>query len=169
MSNVKAICPGWMSSHLKETEEELNSMTILEMELIQRLQSKQGAGESVQQARACPQHRQYRCRGPQVSGKKPVRGAGPAGRLKRPNTAGTPPPAAPPQDSGFDEPTDDRPVLPDRWTRPERVRSTDDLGKLLVSLGLNLSEDQLEQAKEQLDQGGTGQVSFGEFFLWWQG
>lgn len=176
MSNVKEDYLSRLEdelSHLKETEEELNSMTILEMELIQRLQSKQREQEKAYNKL---EHvlgiGNTGAAGPRSPGKKPASVApSPAGRLKRPNTAGTPPPAAPPQDSGFDEPTDDE--ISAKFGLLDKAGSgfvsTDDLGKLLVSLGLNLSEDQLEQAKEQLDQGGTGQVSFGEFFLWWQG
>ena len=43
------------------------------------------------------------------------------------------------------------------------------LGSLMADLGMPLSHSQLKQASEQLDRTGSGQVSFGEFLLWWKG
>ena len=46
--------------------------------------------------------------------------------------------------------------------------SGDDLGELLKSLGEDLTEEQLQQAREQLEDA-NGSISFGEFLLWWNG
>ncbi len=46
--------------------------------------------------------------------------------------------------------------------------SGDNLGELLRSLGEDLTEEQLQQAREQLEDTNAS-VSFGEFLLWWNG
>ena len=41
---------------------------------------------------------------------------------------------------------------------------------MLEALGLHLEPNQLEEAVQQLSSGDTeGQVSFGDFLLWWNG
>ena len=47
--------------------------------------------------------------------------------------------------------------------------STDRLGGLMRDLGMPLNAHQLAQAEAQLDRNHCGQVSFGEFLLWWKG
>lgn len=47
--------------------------------------------------------------------------------------------------------------------------STDRLGDLMHDLGMPLNPHQLVQANAQLDRTQCGQVSFGEFLLWWKG
>ncbi|QDZ25254.1 hypothetical protein HOP50_16g78000 [Chloropicon primus] len=180
MSNVKE---DYMSrldnelSHLRDTEQELNDMTMLEMELIQRLQEKQREQETaytkLEQVLGIAQGGQGPGKSPKKKG--PSASSSPM-RLKRPNTTGTPPQTTPQQQqqqqgSGYEEPTDDE--ISAKFGLLDKAGtgfiSTADLGKLLVSLGLNLNENQVDQARGQLDQGQTGQISFGEFFLWWKG
>lgn len=47
--------------------------------------------------------------------------------------------------------------------------STSRLGDLMRDLGMPLNAHQLTQAEAQLDRSQNGQVSFGEFLLWWKG
>lgn len=47
--------------------------------------------------------------------------------------------------------------------------STARLGDLMRDLGMPLNAHQLTQAEAQLDRTQCGQVSFGEFLLWWKG
>lgn len=47
--------------------------------------------------------------------------------------------------------------------------STDRIGDLMRELGMPLNAHQLTQANAQLDRTQCGQVSFGEFLLWWKG
>ena len=46
---------------------------------------------------------------------------------------------------------------------------TANIGDLMADLGMPLNPHQLVQAKAQLDRNQCGQVSFGEFLLWWKG
>lgn len=46
---------------------------------------------------------------------------------------------------------------------------TTSLEGLMSDLGLQLNAHQLSQAVAQLDRTGMGEVSFGEFLLWWRG
>jgi len=46
---------------------------------------------------------------------------------------------------------------------------TDRIGDLMQDLGMPLNPHQLAQANAQLDRNQCGQVSFGEFLLWWKG
>jgi len=46
---------------------------------------------------------------------------------------------------------------------------TDRIGDLMQDLGMPLNPHQLAQANAQLDRTQCGQVSFGEFLLWWKG
>ena len=169
-------------SSLRETEVELNNMTMLEMELIQRLQERQK-----EQEKAYTKLEQVLGIGAGgATGKSPKKGTGTGtapptptpSRLKSPllgqqprSAGGQPPPQNANSSSNFEEPTDEEisskfGLLDKKGTG---FMATGDLGKLLRSLGLNLSEDQILQASDQLDQGNTGQISFGEFFLWWKG
>ena len=43
------------------------------------------------------------------------------------------------------------------------------IGDLMTDLGMPLNPNQLAQANAQLDRSQCGQVSFGEFLLWWKG
>ena len=47
--------------------------------------------------------------------------------------------------------------------------STARLGDLMRDLGMPLNAHQLTQAEAQLDRTQCGQISFGEFLLWWKG
>lgn len=47
--------------------------------------------------------------------------------------------------------------------------STGRLGDLMRDLGMPLNAHQLTQAEAQLDRTQCGQVSFGDFLLWWKG
>ena len=110
MSNVKEDYLGRLDtelSHLRATEEELNSMTMLEMELIQRLQDKQREQENaytkLEQVLGIAQHTKAGSPQARKGAPPPVSAAtsvapspmAPQARLKRPGTADSPaPPAA---------------------------------------------------------------------------
>ena len=191
MSNVKEDYLGRLDtelSHLRATEEELNSMTMLEMELIQRLQDKQREQENaytkLEQVLGIAQHTKAGSPQARKGAPPPVSAAtsvapspmAPQARLKRPGTADSPAPPQPqpPQDGaagGYEEPTDDE--ISAKFGLLDGTGAgficTSDVSKLLNSLGLNLSESQVDQARSQRDQSNSGQISFGEFFLWWKG
>ena len=158
--------------HLKQTEEELNNMTILEMELIQRLQEKQREQESA--------YKKLEHVLGWVDKKKKIGGSkrGASRPASRPATAEKMQQQQQQQQqqveisNNFEEPTDEE--ISAKFGLLDKSGTgfiaTDDLGKLLRSLGLNLSKEQIGQAQDQLGAGsGAGQVSFGEFFLWWKG
>ena len=195
MSSVKENYMGRLDSEmvqLRSTEEELNNMTMLEMELIQRLQEKQreqekayqrletvlgmpggggaagGAQTPLASRRGSPKKLTTSALAKHNSA---TAGAPGAAAQPRPNTAGAASGGEPAGGGGYDEPTDEE--ISAKFGLLDKAGtgfvSTKDLGKLLSSLGLNLKENQIDQARDQLDQGQTGQISFGEFFLWWQG
>ena len=69
------------------------------------------------------------------------------------------------------EPTEEQVALAFAKYDPDGTTfiSSSQLGSLMAELGMPLSPNQLKQASEQLDRTGSGQVSFGEFLLWWKG
>ncbi len=69
------------------------------------------------------------------------------------------------------EPTEEQVALAFAKYDPDGTTfiSNSQLGSLMADLGMPLSPSQLKQASEQLDRTGCGQVSFGEFLLWWKG
>ena len=69
------------------------------------------------------------------------------------------------------EPTEEQVALAFAKYDPDGTTliSNSQLGSLMADLGMPLSSSQLKQASEQLDRTGSGQVSFGEFLLWWKG
>ena len=167
MCNVKEDYMGRLDAelgHLKQTEEELNNMTILEMELIQRLQEKQREQESA--------YKKLEHVLGWVDKKKKIGGS--KRGASRPATAEKMQQQQQQVEinNNFEEPTDEE--ISAKFGLLDKSGTgfiaTDDLGKLLRSLGLNLSKEQIGQAQDQLGAGsGAGQVSFGEFFLWWKG
>ena len=49
------------------------------------------------------------------------------------------------------------------------VMQVSDLADIMSDLQMRLDSEQLMQAAQQLEGQGTGQISFGEFLVWWRG
>lgn len=69
------------------------------------------------------------------------------------------------------EPTDEEVACAFAMYDPDSTTfiPTDKIGNLMQDLGMPLTGQQLGQATLQLDRTQHGQVSFGEFLMWWKG
>jgi len=175
----------------QKKEKELQEMAQLELQLIEKLKRKQ-----IEQIEAYTELEDVLGTKPPSTAQKPPSSArsakpsarssarpaaerssaGPARESSRASAgagAATPPPEAMPSEASGEpvEPTEEEIAMAFAQYDEEGTGAigTTLLDPLMRDLGVPLDAAQLAQAVSQLDRSGAGEISFGEFLLWWRG